>query len=87
MVCDKCHKDFFSFDLTNDFIGAIVVLVGNKPYKSEGSEHMFVLSDEIVTQVTMLREALEKVAMRKDVNELTCNWLFSLCETLTELEN
>ena len=75
------------FDLTSCWLVAIVIGVGNKPYKSERGEQMFVLSDEIVTQVTTLREALEKVAMRRDVNELTCNWLFSLCETLTELEN
>jgi hypothetical protein len=40
-----------------------------------------------VTQVTNLREALEKVAMRKDIHELTGAWLFALCETLGELEN
>jgi hypothetical protein len=86
-VCDECHKDLLCFDLTSASLDAIVVFVGNKPYKSERVEQMFVLSDEIVTQVTELREALEKVAMRRDINELTCNWLFSLCETLTELEN
>ncbi len=48
---------------------------------------MFVLTDEIVTQVTNLREALQKVAMREDIHELTANFLFSLCETLGELEN
>ena len=86
-MCDECHKSFLCFDLTSASLDAIVVTVGNKPYTSERGEQMFVLSDEIVTQVTELREALEKVAMRRDINQLTCNWLFSLCETLTELEN
>jgi len=48
---------------------------------------VFVITDELVTQVTKLREALEKVAMDKSTNELTANWIFALCETLGELEN
>ncbi len=48
---------------------------------------MFVLDSKIVTQVTELREALEKVAMREDINKNSSNFLFSLCETLGELEN
>jgi hypothetical protein len=48
---------------------------------------VFVITDEIVTQVTKLREALEKVAMDKSTNELAANWIFALCETLGELEN
>jgi hypothetical protein len=48
---------------------------------------VFVITDEIVTQVTKLREALEKIAMDESTNELTANWMFSLCETLGELEN
>jgi hypothetical protein len=46
---------------------------------------MFVLNSEIVTQVTDLREALEKVAMREDIHESNANWLFALCETLSQI--
>ena len=42
---------------------------------------------ELVTQVTNLRETLEKVAMREDLKEWHATWLFSLCESLGELEN
>jgi hypothetical protein len=48
---------------------------------------VFVITDEIVKQATKLRESLEKVAMDESTNKLTANWIFSLCETLGELEN
>jgi len=47
---------------------------------------MFV-SDEIKKQVSELRESLEKVAMRENISQNSSNWLFSLCESLGELEN
>jgi len=46
---------------------------------------MFALDSEIVTQVTNLREALEKVAMREDIHESKADWLFALCETLGQI--
>ncbi len=73
--------------MTSSILGAIVVLVGNKPYKSERGEQMFVLSDEIKAQATQLREALEKVAMREDIHERQGAWLFALCGTLGEISN
>ena len=51
----------------------------------ERSEQMFALDSEIVTQVTNLREALEKVAMREDIHESKADWLFALCETLGQI--
>ena len=75
------------FDLTSASLGAIVIDVGNKPYKSERGEQMFVLSDEIKTQVTELREVLENVATREDIHERQSAWLWSLCETLAEISN
>ena len=33
-VCDECHKDILCFDLTSCWLGAIVVFVGNKPYRT-----------------------------------------------------
>jgi hypothetical protein len=46
---------------------------------------MFALDSEIVTQVANLREALEKVAMREDIHESKADWLFALCETLSQI--
>ncbi len=73
--------------MTNRIIVAIVIVIGNKPYKSERGEQMFVLSDEIKAQATQLREALEKVAMREDIHERQSVWLFALCGTLGEISN
>jgi hypothetical protein len=61
----------------------LVVLMVRTP--RERSEQMFVLDSELVTQVTNLREALEKVAMREDIHESNANWLFALCETLSQI--
>ena len=33
-MCDECHKSFLCFDLTSASLDAIVVTVGNKPYRT-----------------------------------------------------
>ena len=33
-MCDECHKDILCFDLTSASLDAIVVTVGNKPYRT-----------------------------------------------------
>ena len=69
------------------FVCLYLLGVGNKPYKNERGEQMFVLSDEIKTQVTELREVLESVASREDIHERQSAWLWSLCGTLAEISN
>ena len=44
-------------------------------------------TNELVKQVTNLRETLEKVAMSEGTKAWHSAWLFELCESLGELEN
>lgn len=73
------------FDLTNENVGAIVVIVGNKPYTNERGEQMFVLSNEIKKQVGDLRDVLASVACREDIHERQSAYLWSLIQTLDEI--
>ena len=85
-MCDVVHKDILCFGLRLALAVCKIFVSGFKPAKDRGKQ-MFVLDSKIVTQVTELREALERVAMREDINKNSSNWLFSLCESLGELEN